>query len=57
MDLTDVLVSLDALHAQVDTAKHIVAAGVDYLMTVKKNQKVPVHLGEITGLAHGAHHQ
>ncbi|WP_202616681.1 ISAs1 family transposase [Corynebacterium neomassiliense] len=39
LDLTDVLVSLDALHTQVDTARHIVAAGGDYLMTVKKNQK------------------
>ena len=37
-DLTDVVVSVDAMHTQTDTAKIIADAGGDYVFTVKGNQ-------------------
>jgi predicted transposase YbfD/YdcC len=38
MDLTGAVVTLDAMHCQKETAKSIVAAGADYVLTVKGNQ-------------------
>ena len=38
LDLTDVIVTVDALHTQTDTAKFIVDAGGDYVFTAKRNQ-------------------
>ena len=39
MDLTDTVVTADALHTQHDTARYIVEdKGADYLFTVKENQ-------------------
>ena len=37
-DLTDVTVTVDALHTQTDTANFIVEAGGDYVFTIKGNQ-------------------
>lgn len=37
-DLTGVVVTVDAMHTQSDTATAITAAGGDYVFTVKKNQ-------------------
>jgi predicted transposase YbfD/YdcC len=37
-DLTGVVVTVDALHTQTDTATVITAAGADYVFTVKRNQ-------------------
>jgi predicted transposase YbfD/YdcC len=37
-DLTDVTVTVDALHTQTDTAKFILDAGGDYVFTAKRNQ-------------------
>jgi len=37
-DLAGVVVTVDAMHTQTDTAQLIVEAGGDYLFTVKKNQ-------------------
>ena len=37
-DLTDVVVTVDAMHTQTETAKQITAAGGDYVFTVKGNQ-------------------
>ena len=37
-DLTNTVVSMDAMHAQTDTAAAITNAGGDYLVTVKGNQ-------------------
>lgn len=37
-DLTDVVVTVDAMHTQTDTATAITAAGGDYVFTVKGNQ-------------------
>lgn len=37
-DLTDAVVTLDAMHTQTDTAKTITDAGGDYVLTVKNNQ-------------------
>lgn len=37
-DLTDVTVTVDAMHTQTDTAQLIVEAGGDYVFTVKRNQ-------------------
>ena len=37
-DLTGVVVTVDAMHTQVETAQAITDAGGDYLFTVKKNQ-------------------
>jgi hypothetical protein len=40
VDVTGCLIGVDALHTQQDTARQIVlAAGADYLLTVKANQK------------------
>jgi predicted transposase YbfD/YdcC len=39
MDITGAVLTLDAMHTQTDTAKTIVEAGGDYVMTVKANQK------------------
>jgi Transposase len=38
-DLTGVVVTVDAMHTQVDTATQITAAGGDYVFTVKGNQR------------------
>lgn len=38
LDLTDVVVTADALHTQNDTAKYITGRGGDYVLTVKANQ-------------------
>jgi hypothetical protein len=37
-DLQDVVVTVDAMHTQSDTAELIVAAGGEYVFTVKSNQ-------------------
>lgn len=37
-DLTDVVVTVDAMHTQTDTATQIINAGGDYVFTVKGNQ-------------------
>jgi predicted transposase YbfD/YdcC len=37
-DLTDVVVTVDAMHTQTDTAQAITGAGGDYVFTVKANQ-------------------
>jgi hypothetical protein len=37
-DLTDVVVTVDAMHTQTDTAEAITKAGGDYVFTVKNNQ-------------------
>ncbi len=37
-DLTGVVVTVDAMHTQVETAQAITTAGGDYVFTVKKNQ-------------------
>ena len=37
-DLTEAVVTVDAMHTQIDTAIAITAAGGDYVFTVKKNQ-------------------
>lgn len=37
-DLTDVVVTVDAMHTQTDTAEQITTAGGDYVFTVKGNQ-------------------
>lgn len=37
-DLTDVVVTVDAMHTQTDTATQIIEAGGDYVFTVKANQ-------------------
>ena len=37
-DLTDVVVTIDAMHTQTDTAAQITDAGGDYVFTVKANQ-------------------
>ena len=37
-DLTDVVVTVDAMHTQTDTAAQITDAGGDYVFTVKANQ-------------------
>jgi predicted transposase YbfD/YdcC len=37
-DLTGAVVTVDAMHTQIDTATAITSAGGDYLFTVKKNQ-------------------
>ena len=37
-DLTGVVVTVDAMHTQSETAQAIIDAGGDYLLTVKKNQ-------------------
>jgi predicted transposase YbfD/YdcC len=63
-DLTDVVVTVDAMHTQTDTATAITAAGGDYVFTVKKNQPglhaackdlpwkdVPAH--RVTSTGHG----
>lgn len=39
MDVTGVVVTVDAMHTQTDTAAAIVDAGGDYVFTVKANQK------------------
>jgi predicted transposase YbfD/YdcC len=38
LDLTNVVVTVDAMHTQTDTAEQITAAGGDYVLTVKSNQ-------------------
>jgi predicted transposase YbfD/YdcC len=38
LELDGAVVTLDAMHTQVETAKAIVAAGADYVLTVKQNQ-------------------
>ena len=38
MDLTGAVVTLDAMHCQKETAKAIIAADADYILTVKGNQ-------------------
>lgn len=38
MDLSDVVVTADALHTQKETATFITERGGDYLLTVKRNQ-------------------
>ena len=63
-DLTAVVVTVDAMHTQTDTATTITAAGGDYVFTVKKNQPslhaackdlpwadVPAH--RVTSTGHG----
>lgn len=37
-DLVGAVVTLDAMHTQHDTARHIIARGGDYVLTVKANQ-------------------
>ncbi len=37
-DLTGVVVTVDAMHTQTDTAETIIAGGGDYVFTVKRNQ-------------------
>jgi predicted transposase YbfD/YdcC len=37
-DLTDVVVTVDAMHTQTDTAEQITTAGGDYVFTIKGNQ-------------------
>jgi predicted transposase YbfD/YdcC len=39
LDITGAVLTLDAMHTQTDTAKAIVDAGGDYVLTVKANQK------------------
>lgn len=39
LDLDDVVVTMDALHTQHDTAALVTGAGGDYVLTVKANQK------------------
>ena len=39
LDVTDAVVSLDAMHCQKDTATAIRRAGADYLLAIKGNQK------------------
>jgi len=39
LDVQDAVVSLDAMHCQKDTARAIRAAGADYLLAIKGNQK------------------
>jgi len=39
LDITGATVVADALHCQKDTAKVIIEAGADYVLSVKKNQK------------------
>jgi predicted transposase YbfD/YdcC len=39
LDITGATVVTDALHCQKDTAKAIIEAGADYVLSVKKNQK------------------
>ena len=63
-DLTEVVVTVDAMHTQTDTARAITAAGGDYVFTVKGNtptlhrqlkampwQDVPAH--SVTDTSHG----
>ncbi len=51
-DLNQVVVTVDAMHTQHDTATLIVAAGGDYVFTVKSNQRVHGEVGsEGTGRA------
>lgn len=38
MDITDAVVTADAMHCQRETARHITTAGGHYLLTVKANQ-------------------
>jgi len=42
-DLTGAVVTVDAMHTQVETAQAITAAGGDYVFTVKKNQPTLHH--------------
>jgi predicted transposase YbfD/YdcC len=39
MELSGATVTLDAMHCQVETARAIIEAGADYILTVKKNQE------------------
>lgn len=68
LDVTGAVVTLDAMHTQTDTAKAIVEAGGDYVLTVKANQKslyaackrlpwreVPAHVGVQTGRGRRTH--
>ncbi len=61
-DLRGCVITLDAMHTQTDTAETILAAGADYVFTVKSNQpkllarlkalpwsKVPAHRSTTTG--------
>lgn len=63
-DLTDVTVTVDAMHTQTDTATFILDAGGDYVFTIKRNQptlyaackalpwhKIPA--GRVTSKGHG----
>jgi predicted transposase YbfD/YdcC len=38
MDITDAVITADAMHCQRETARHITAAGGHYVLTVKANQ-------------------
>ena len=65
MDITGAVITMDAMHTQHDTAQAIIAAGGDYVFTVKGNTKtllaelkslpwkdIPAHRGTLVG--HGA---
>jgi predicted transposase YbfD/YdcC len=39
LELSGATVTLDAMHCQVETARAIIEAGADYILTVKKNQE------------------
>jgi len=39
MDITDAVITADAMHCQRETARHITGAGGHYLLTVKANQR------------------
>jgi predicted transposase YbfD/YdcC len=66
--LHDAVLTLDAMHTQTDTAAQITAAGADYVLTVKANQKslyqackglpwkdIPTHSGIEIGHGRRAH--
>ncbi|MGP5245398.1 MULTISPECIES: transposase [Corynebacterium] len=57
LDLSNVLVSPNALHTQVDTAKTRCRRRRRLPDDGEKEPEVPVHLGEVIGLAQGSHQQ
>ena len=46
-DLTNAVITADALHCQRDTAREIVAKGGDYILQVKDNQKTVRQMSEL----------
>ena len=60
MDITDAVVSADAMHCQRETAKHITGRGAHYVLTVKANQPEPARRVQGPALARrarGQHHR